>query len=122
MKPFARFLVVAVAFSLWACVPALALDDTPANRTAQADYYLGVVPPQALLNDMTDKISATLPGDQRPAFKALMGNYMADAMPPMMRELTKGKDLTQQQPGRIAAAGSAGAIAKNSTYRCCRTS
>jgi hypothetical protein len=123
-------------------LPAYALDDTPANRAAQADYYLGAVPPQTLLNDMTEKISATLPADQRPVFKALMtknldvtavtnlmrtamiknfsadelkaladfygspvgksamakmGNYMADAMAPLMGELSKAKALTEQQ-------------------------
>ena len=142
MKHFVRFFVVVIAFCLWSRLPAQALDDTPANRAAQADYYLTAAPPQALLSDMTEKISATLPLDQRPLFKALMGknldvnavinlmraamirnfsadelkalgdfygsplgksavakmgNYMADAMPPMMAELAKAKALTQEQ-------------------------
>jgi hypothetical protein len=141
MKHFRQLLIVAMAFCLWA-VPAHALDDTQANRAAQADYYLNAVPPRALLDDMTEKISATLPLEQRPVFKALMGknldvnavanlmrtamiknfsadelkalanfygspvgksamakmgNYMADAMAPLMAELAKAKALTQEQ-------------------------
>ena len=142
MKHFAKLLAVALTVHLSVALPAYALDDTPANRAAQADYYLGAVPPQTLLNDMTEKISATLPADQRPVFKALMtknldvtavtnlmrtamiknfsadelkaladfygspvgksamakmGNYMADAMAPLMGELSKAKALTEQQ-------------------------
>ena len=100
------------------------------------------VPPQSLLNDMTEKIAATLPADQRDSFKTLMnknldmnvltnvmrtamiknftadelkalgdfygspvgksamakmGNYMADAMGPMMDELKKAMAITQEQ-------------------------
>jgi hypothetical protein len=142
VKHFVKLLAVALIFCAWACLPAQALDDTQANRAAQADYYLSVVPPQALLNDMTEKISATLPQDQRSLFKTLMtknldvnavtnlmrtamiknfsadelkaladfygspvgksamakmGNYMADAMTPLMVELAKAKALTQEQ-------------------------
>lgn len=142
MKRLAKSLAAALTFCLWVQLPAYALDDTPANRAAQADYYLSAVPPQNVLNDMTEKLSATLPQDQRPVFKALMtknldinavaslmraamiknftadelkaladfygspvgksamgkmGNYMADAMPPMIAELTKAKALTQEQ-------------------------
>jgi hypothetical protein len=72
MKHIAKLLAVTLALSLSAILPALALDDTPANRGAQADAYLQVVTPQSLLNDMTDKIAATIPPDQRAPFKTLM--------------------------------------------------
>jgi hypothetical protein len=142
MKRVTKLLVVALAFGLWARLPAHALEDTQANRTTQADYYLSVVPPQGVINDMAEKLSATLPEDQRSTFKTLMtknldlnavanlmrtamiknfsadelkaladfygspvgksamakmGNYMADAMTPLMAELMKARALTQEQ-------------------------
>jgi len=86
MKHLSKFLVVAVAFCLYAPLPAHALDDTPANRATQADYYLTMVPPQALLSDMTEKISATLPPELRQQFKAQMGkNLDINAVTSLMR-------------------------------------
>ena len=142
MKQLAKLPIVILALCLSAGLPALAFDDTQANRAAQADLYLQAVPPQSLLNDMTEKIAATLPADQRDSFKTLMnknldmnvltnvmrtamiknftadelkalgdfygspvgksamakmGNYMADAMGPMMDELKKAMAITQEQ-------------------------
>jgi hypothetical protein len=86
MKRLANSLAAALALCFWAHLPAYALDDTPTNRAAQADYYLSVVPPQALLNDMTEKVSSTLPADQRPVFKALMiKNLDVNAVANLMR-------------------------------------
>jgi hypothetical protein len=142
MKRIAKLSAVALLFCLSAGSPALALDDTPENRTAQADNYLRAVPPQSLMNDLAEKVAATLPEDQRANYKALltknldmnavtnlmrsamvknfsadelkaiadfyssaagksamakMGNYMADAMPPLMAELAKARVMTQEQ-------------------------
>lgn len=77
MKHIAKLLIVILALYLSAGLPALALDDTPANRAAQADAYLQVVTPQSLLHDMTEKIAATLPADQRDAFKTLMNKKIS---------------------------------------------
>ena len=59
-------LVTAIAIS-WVtfAIPARALDDTPETRAAQADIYLRVVPAKSLMNEMSEKIAATLPEDQR---------------------------------------------------------
>jgi hypothetical protein len=66
-------LVATIAISwLTFGLPAQALDDTPENRAAQADNYLRIVPAQSLMNDMSEKISATLPEDQRTLFITLM--------------------------------------------------
>jgi len=65
---------------------ALALEDTPANRAAQADHYLGSTPPKALFEDMADKVAASLPADQRAGFKALMTKHLdIDALTKAMR-------------------------------------
>lgn len=67
--------------------PALALEDTPANRSAQADYYLRLVPPASLMNEMAAKMAATLPEDQRASFIAMMTkNLDINAVTALMRE------------------------------------
>jgi hypothetical protein len=76
MKHTAKLLAVALALCLSAGSPALALDDTPANRAAAADAYLQAVPPRSLLNDMTEKIAATIPENQRTPFKTLMNQNL----------------------------------------------
>jgi hypothetical protein len=72
MKNTAKLLTRALAFCLSCNLPAMALDDTPANRAAQADIYLQAVPPRSVLNDMTEKLAEKLPEDQRATFQALM--------------------------------------------------
>ncbi|WP_298255446.1 DUF2059 domain-containing protein [Bradyrhizobium sp.] len=67
--------------------PALALDDTPANRAAEADYYLRVVPPQSRMNDRAAKLAATLPEGKRATFVALMTkNLDINAVAALMRD------------------------------------
>ncbi len=72
MKHTAKLLTVALAFCLMSSFPAVALDDTPENRAAQADIYMHVRPPQSALNDITDKLAATLPANLRTIFHEMM--------------------------------------------------
>ncbi|MBT3071449.1 DUF2059 domain-containing protein [Rhodomicrobium sp. Az07] len=65
------FLAVLLPFSL----PALALDDTPPNREAQADRYLAAVPPKSQIADTVAGLAETVPPEQREQFKALMLKY-----------------------------------------------
>jgi hypothetical protein len=86
MKITAKLLATAFALCLSAGSPALALDDTPATRAAQADLYLQAVPPRSLLNDMTEKMAATMPENQRASFKTLMNqNLDIDTLANVMR-------------------------------------
>jgi hypothetical protein len=80
-------LFAAISIScLTLALPALAIEDTPENRAAQADYYLRVVPAQSLLNDMSEKMAATLPESQRPIFITLMTkNLDMNAVTNLMR-------------------------------------
>ena len=71
MKPLTKFLIVAPIVFLMV-VPAVALDDTMANRAAQADNYMRAVPPQALMKELAGKLAATLPESQRAAFTVMM--------------------------------------------------
>jgi len=86
MKSIVKLLAVAQIVFLTAA-PALALDDTPANRAEQADNYLRAVPPQSLLKEMTTKIAATMPESQRDAFITLMTKNMdISALTDLMRD------------------------------------
>lgn len=62
------FLVVLLCSSL----PVLGGTDTPETRRREADRYLQVNPPKALFDDMTDKMAANLPPEQRQQFKQMM--------------------------------------------------
>jgi len=75
MKSIAKWLIVAPIVFL-TVVPALALDDTPANRAEQADNYLRAVPAQSLMQDMTTKIAAQIPEGQRPIFITMMSKNL----------------------------------------------
>jgi len=46
--------------------------DTPETRRHEAERYLQVNPPKALLADMADKMAANFPPDQREQFKRVM--------------------------------------------------
>jgi hypothetical protein len=51
---------------------ALALEDTQQNREQQVDRYLQATPPQAVFNDMMEKISQSMPPEQRTIFVSMM--------------------------------------------------
>lgn len=63
---------LSIALFLTMTSAALALEDTPQNREQQVDRYLQATPPQAVFNDMMEKISQTLPPEQRTIFVSLM--------------------------------------------------
>ena len=44
------------------------LSDTPENRAKVIDEYLKVIPVKDLLDDMTEKLAATVPENRREAF------------------------------------------------------
>ncbi len=80
-------LLIVVPLIWLTSAPALALDDTPANRAAEADYYLRVVPPQSRMNDRAAKLAATLPEGKRATFVALMTkNLDINAVAALMRD------------------------------------
>ncbi|MBR0849169.1 DUF2059 domain-containing protein [Bradyrhizobium diazoefficiens] len=61
-------ILLAALFVFLTTLPALALEDTPANRAQQADIYLRAVPPQSMMKDVAIKVAATMPESQRAAF------------------------------------------------------
>jgi len=71
MKSIAKLLFVAPIVFLMVA-PALALEDTPANRAEQVDSYLRAVPPQSMMKDMATKVAATLPESQRETYITLL--------------------------------------------------
>lgn len=71
MKLITKLLIVAPIVFL-TVTPALALDDTTANREEQADNYLRAVPAEPLMKEMATKVAAKLPESQRDDFIATM--------------------------------------------------
>ena len=51
------------------------LSDTPQNRAKVVDEYLKVVPVKDLLDDMTEKLAATVPENNREAFKSMLTKH-----------------------------------------------
>jgi hypothetical protein len=65
-----QFFLVVLTFC--AALPLLGATDTPETRRREAERYLQAVPPKALFEDMADKVSTSLPEDQRQQFKQMM--------------------------------------------------
>ena len=53
-------------------VDAVALDDTPENRSAQIERYMRAVPPIELMQDIATNMANTLPPEHREDFRRLM--------------------------------------------------
>lgn len=67
--------VKAIAILLFVCVPSFAIDDTVANRTAQADRYMEATPPKEMLADMVGGMAEKMPASQKKALQELMLKY-----------------------------------------------
>ena len=75
MPPIAARVLALALFAAFA-PQAFALDDSPENRTVQAERYLAAVPPQTMLNDMSARMAENLPEEQRAEFMALMTKHL----------------------------------------------
>jgi len=64
--------LVTLALIVCAWSPVFGAPDSPETRRKEAERYLQVSPPKTLLADMTDKMAANIPADQRDKFKKLM--------------------------------------------------
>jgi hypothetical protein len=62
MKKIVLILTAAVLFGL--ATQGFCLEDTVANRKAQADRYLKAVPPVELFQEMTEKLSTQVPPER----------------------------------------------------------
>jgi len=51
------------------------LSDTPENRAKVIDEYLRAIPVKDLLDDMTEKLAATVPENNREAFKSMLTKH-----------------------------------------------
>ena len=51
------------------------LSDTPENRAKVVDEYLKVIPVKDLLDDLTEKLAATVPENKREAFKSMLTKH-----------------------------------------------
>ncbi len=55
---------------------ALAIEDTPENRAAEAGRYLKATPPADMFADMAEQMAKNLPEDQRKAFKDVFTKHL----------------------------------------------
>lgn len=53
-----------------------ALDDTPENRSMEADRYLATTPPKGMFQDLADKLAMNLPVERRQEFKDLLTKHL----------------------------------------------
>ncbi|MFN9622145.1 MAG: DUF2059 domain-containing protein [Cyanobacteriota bacterium] len=81
MKPIA----LALLFTLLT-LPAVALEDTPANRQREADRYLLASPPREMMASITEEMAKTMPSDQRAPFQSLLALVDIDAVTQVMRQ------------------------------------
>jgi len=51
------------------------LSDTPENRAKVVDEYLRAIPVKDLLDDMTEKLAATVPENNREAFRSMLTKH-----------------------------------------------
>lgn len=75
MKKIMVILIMATALFGFA-TQGFCLEDTVANRKAQADRYLKAVPPVELFQEMTEALSAQVPAESRAMFKATMNKNL----------------------------------------------
>jgi hypothetical protein len=118
MLSFARFVFLGLFMA--ASLPALALEDTPENREREASRYLKITPPEELLADMTDKLAATLPEEQRAGFIDMMTKHldMAHVTGAMREGMVKtfSADELQALADFYSSPVAKSAIAKMGTY------
>jgi hypothetical protein len=80
---------VFTALLVLACQPSstpTALDDTPENRLAQIDRYFVAQPPEQMMKDMAENMSAGMPDDQRARFVELMTKLDMEKLKTAMRD------------------------------------
>jgi hypothetical protein len=64
--------LVTLVLIVCAWTPVISAPDTPETRRKEAERYMQINPPKALLADTTEKMAANIPADQREKFKKLM--------------------------------------------------
>ena len=77
MKEFMKILrITAVLLTLTGSAFASeVLSDTPENRAKAVDEYLSVVPVKELVDEMTEKVAASIPENNREAFKSMLTKH-----------------------------------------------
>ncbi|MGO9547508.1 MAG: DUF2059 domain-containing protein [Rhodomicrobium sp.] len=74
MPSFTRFLIIGLFMAVTA--PALAVEDTPQNREQEANRYLKAASPESMMAEVSNKLAATLPPEQRAPFISMMTKHL----------------------------------------------
>jgi hypothetical protein len=69
------FALTILTLFIWSAV-AFSAPDTQETRRYEAERYLQATPPKAMLEDMADKMAASVPPDQREQFKQLLTSQL----------------------------------------------
>jgi hypothetical protein len=68
--------MVAAAVLVMLAGPAWALDDTPENRSKEANRYMAATPPKEMFQDAAEQMAKNLPAEQQSEFKNLMTKHL----------------------------------------------
>ena len=71
-----RWIVIGTALFVMLAGTSWALEDTPDNRSRQADRYIAATPPREMILDAAERISHNIPREQRQQFKDLMTKHL----------------------------------------------
>jgi hypothetical protein len=118
MPSFAR--LVFFGLFMTASLPALALEDTPQNREREVSRYLKAMSPEEMMADMSNKVAATLPPEQREVFITMMTKHldMARLTAAMRQGMVKSfsADELQALADFYSSPVAKSAVAKMGTY------
>jgi hypothetical protein len=118
MPSFAR--LVFLGLLMTAPLPAFALEDTPENREREVSRYLKTVSLEEVMADMSNKLAATLPAEQREGFIKVMTKHLDMArLTAVMREgmvKTFSADELQALADFYSSPVAKSAVAKMGTY------
>ena len=67
--------LIAASVFVMAAGTGWAVEDTPVNRSKQADRYMAATPPRELFQDVAEQMAKNLPRDQQKEFKDVMSKF-----------------------------------------------
>jgi hypothetical protein len=73
---YARIIIILNIVLLSVVATAFALDDTPVNRTKEAERYLKATPPEEMMKDVADNMAMNISPESRTEFKDLMTKHL----------------------------------------------
>src|SRR5262245_57940327 len=98
----AAVLVIALATACERPSAPTSLEDTPENRSAQIDRYFQAMPPESLLRDVVENMTARMPDEQRANFIDLLTKQIDMAKLDSAMRDAMGKHFTADEIRALA--------------------